>query len=102
MIDEKMHQEFKDKTRGVPHSVAQASPEIEKRFDFLLQEHHRVTADIRGMKNVVEIVRGLSLPTMLLLNHCHAEVVPVEESLRRRSRKLMKQPPTRVESRVPI
>ena len=78
VIDEKMHQAFKDKTRGVPHSVAEASPEVLKRFDFFLQEHNRVTADIDRMMNVADIVRGLSLPTMLLVNECHAEVVPVD------------------------
>jgi hypothetical protein len=61
-----------------------------------------VTADIQGMKNVAEIVRGLSLPTMLLVNECNAEVVPIEKSLRKRSRQLLKQPPLQVESQCPF
>jgi len=52
VLDEKMHQLFKEKTRGVPHSIADAAPEIGKRFEYLLQEHNRVTADIEGMTNV--------------------------------------------------
>ena len=102
VVDEKMHKAFKVKTRGVPHSVAEAAPEISKRFDFFLQEHRRVTADIQGMKNVAEIVRGLSLPTMLLVNECNAEVVPIDKSLQKRSRQLLKQPPLQVESQCPM
>jgi sulfur carrier protein ThiS len=51
-----------------------------------------VKADIEGLKNVADIVRGLSLPTELLVNECNAEVVPVDKSLRRRSRKMLMQP----------
>jgi hypothetical protein len=28
VVDEKMHQLFNEKTRGVPHSIAEAAPEI--------------------------------------------------------------------------
>ena len=45
--------------------------------------------DIEGLKKVAEIVHGLSLPTELLVNECNAEVVPVDKSLRNRSRKLL-------------
>ena len=58
--------------------------------------------DIEGLKKVAEIVHGLSLPTELLVNECNAEVVPVDKSLRKRSRKLLRQPPKQVESRDPI
>ncbi len=46
-------------------------------------------ADIEGLKNVADIVRSLSLPTELLVNECNAEVLPVDKSLRRRSRKML-------------
>ena len=46
-------------------------------------------AVIKGLKNVADIVHGLSLPTELLVNECNAEVVPVDKSLRKRSRKLL-------------
>ncbi len=92
MVDEEMYQLFKEKTRGVSHSIADAAPEIKARFDYYLKEHERVKADIKGLKNVADIVRGLSLPTELLVNECNAEVLPVDKSLRRRSKKLLMQP----------
>ena len=92
VVDEKMHQLFKEKTRGVPHSIAEATPEIRAKFNYFLKEHERVKADIEGLKKVADIVRGLSLPTELLVNECNAEVLPVGESLRRRSKKLLMQP----------
>ena len=46
-------------------------------------------ADIEGLMDVADIVRGLSLPTELLVNECNAEVVPVDKSLRKRSKKLL-------------
>ena len=45
--------------------------------------------DIEGLKNVADIVHGLSLPNELLVNECNAEVVPVDKSLRKRSIKLL-------------
>jgi hypothetical protein len=92
VVDKEMHKVFKEKTRGVPHSIADAALEIKARFDYYLKEHERVKADIEGLKNVADIVRGLSLPTELLVNECNAEVLPVDKSLRRRSKKLLKQP----------
>ena len=92
MVDEKMYQLFKEKTRGVSHSISDAAPDIKSNFDYFLKEHERAKADIEGLKKVADIVRGLSLPTELLVNECNAEIVPVDKSLRSRSRKMLRQP----------
>ena len=49
MVDEKMYQLFKEKTRGMSHSIAEATPEIKSRFDYYLKEQERVKADIEGL-----------------------------------------------------
>lgn len=93
VIDKKMFKIYKRATRDIPHSVAVANPSAVAKFGEHLKEQQRVLTQIQEMQRVAAMLRDLSLPTELTINQCHADILPVDKELRKRSRKILKQPP---------